>query len=68
MTDRALAVALAQVMETERLAREGWESACRLLDAKERDSAIAVMRQAIGLKRMLEQWMTARALRAAQTT
>ena len=64
MTTPELGVALAQVTRTEALARAAWETACRDLTDAERDDAMTVLRQAIALKRVLERWLTARAIRA----
>jgi hypothetical protein len=66
MTDQELAIAWSQATEIERHARTHWRST-HVEDLPERDAALVTMRQAAALVRMVEQWMTARALRAALT-
>ena len=70
MTDRELATALTASAEIEQLAQRQWETACRSALAPnanipERDAALVVKRHVTALKRSLEQWMAARACRAA---
>lgn len=65
MTDGELANAWAQATEIERHARAHWRST-HAQDLPERDAALVTMRQAAALVRMVEQWMTVRAVRAAR--
>lgn len=64
MTDREIATARTQTAETERLARARL-GALALDDLAERDAALVVIRQAVALEKVLERWMSARAMRAA---
>lgn len=63
MTDRDVALALGQATEMERVARLHWDA--HREDLPERDASLVVLRHATALKRSLEQWISARALRAA---
>ncbi len=66
MTDRQLAIALAEAQAIERASRAHWEATDRD-DLAERDAALVTVRKAAELTRMLERWITARACRAALT-
>lgn len=63
MDDGDLAVALAAALVTERDARAHWQAAPTLA---EQQTALAVVRLVTPVIRCLEQWITARALRAAK--
>lgn len=58
-----LAEALEGATALERRARAHWEA--HKDDVPERDASLVVVRHATALKRSLEQWISARALRAA---
>jgi hypothetical protein len=60
MTDRALADALTRATAIEREARDLWAS--RGVDY---DAALVVVRHATALRKSLESWLAARAVRAA---
>lgn len=66
MTDRELATVLVETTHLERRARAYWDGLDRD-DQAERDAALVTVRHATALKRGLEQWITARACRAALT-
>lgn len=63
MTDGALASSLAEALVLERDARAHWQAAPTVA---ERDAALTVVRLVTPVIRSLEQWMTARTLRAAE--
>jgi hypothetical protein len=64
MTDtRELVEALQQAAALEQRARAHWTA--HKHDVPERDASLVMVRHATALKRSLEQWIAARALRAA---
>lgn len=63
MTDREIAETLATATVTEQKARAHYMSSVG--DLPERDASLVVVRHATALKRSLEQWISARAMRAA---
>jgi hypothetical protein len=64
MTADRLGAALVEVNTIERQGRADMRDLA--LDAEDRRHAEIVMRQALGLRRALENWLAARACRAAQ--
>lgn len=63
MDDHQLAIALTEADRMERDSRAYWSS-LPVDNLAERDAALIVMRHATALKRSLEQWISARAMRA----
>lgn len=66
MSSHELAVALAQAVDTERLARAQFERS--QADPPERDTALRALRLVIPLRRTLEGWIAERACRAVSQT
>jgi hypothetical protein len=64
MTDHDLAQALEQAASIEDRARAEWQKAQRSGDAGERDDALVGVRQATALRRILQRWISNRAVRA----
>jgi len=67
MTTRDLVAALTIAEELEGRARTHYQ-ALAADDLAERDMAVRLMRQAIGLRTVMTQWIAARACRAEYTT
>jgi hypothetical protein len=68
MTDHELGAALVSATETTNRARDTWHASAGRSDRAEGEAALLVVRHATALQRSLEQWMTARALRALEQT
>jgi len=66
VTDRELATGLLETTHLAKRARATWDATAPD-DQAERDAALITLRHATALTRSLEQWITARACRAALT-